>query len=51
MNPFQFLEFQRAVTSLKNVFSIGCDVMSASLFVELAEVLSQPLLFIFLILA
>ena len=47
MYPIQFLEFQKAVTSLKNGFSIGCDGMSTSLFKELAEVLSQPLLFIF----
>ena len=47
MCPIQFLEFQKAVTNLKNGFSIEYDGMSTSLFKKLAEVLCQPLLFIF----
>ena len=39
--------FKKLVNSLKNEFSVGCDGMSTSLFKELAEVLSQLLLFIF----
>ena len=39
--------FKERLLVLKNIFSIGCDGISTSLFKELAEVLSQPLLFIF----
>ncbi|MFO7795213.1 MAG: reverse transcriptase family protein [Promethearchaeia archaeon] len=47
MYPIRFSEYQKAVTSLKNGFSAGCDGISTSLFKELAGVLFQPLLYIF----
>ena len=46
MYPIQFLEYPKAVTSLKNEFSTECDGTSTSLFKLLAGVISQPLLYI-----
>ena len=47
MYPIKFLEYQKAVTSLKNGFSTGCDSISTSLCKDLAAIISQPLLHVF----